>query len=207
MKRSFIALLAVLSYSIAFTQHRKQSSLEFYSLASGKTFPYRSGPTLAGDNVTPDGNGYYNVGVNYIKPLNKWLSVLGGVEFSNQKITTTYKYFPDPTGMPIVVTPLSYEKIQMFSFSVNVETDFWKYFYARSGFLIDAETKNNSSYFNNQSGLGLNIEVGAKYSFKNHVTIFLSPFFEKHGAILFHPKQYAYKINNAGINLGIGYKF
>ena len=203
MKQLLISLLFVFILTATFTQNKKEVIIEVYSSTVGQTNPYRSGAPLIGGSINPNGNGYCNIGVNYIEPLNKWLGILGGMEFSNHKIKTTYwvdnPNYPEPSP--------TYENIQLFSFPINIQADFLKYFYARTGFMIDWETKNNSSYFNNQSGIGLNFEVGGKYEFKNHVTLFLSPFFQAHGIVLFHSEQHAYKINNEGINIGIGYKF
>jgi hypothetical protein len=203
MKTLFLTLLLTLSFNIAFSQHKQKATVEIYSLMVGKTFPYRSGSPLVGGSVDPHGNGYYNIGVNYTEPLNKWLSVLGGFEYSDHKIRTTYwldnPNYPQPSP--------TYEKIQLLSFPINIQTDFLKYFYARTGFTVDVEMKNNTTYFTHQSGIGLNFEVGAKYSFRDHVTVFLSPFFQTHGNILFHSERNAYKINTSGINLGIGYRF
>ena len=204
MKNIFLLLLLMFSFNIAFSQHKQKPTIEIYSSTIGITNPRQwSYSNLMGGSVTPHGNGYYNIGANFIQPLNKWVSIFGGIEFSNHKIKTTYY-----TDMPplFYLTP-TYENIQLLSFPINVQLNFFKYFFARSGFMIDVQTKNNASYLNNQSGIGLNFEVGAKYEFKNHITIFLSPFLQIHSAILFHSEEYTYRMIDDGINVGIGYRF
>ena len=207
MKTLSLTLFFILAFNITFSQNKKQATVEIYTSTIGNNFPYLIGPPIWG--LTLNRSSYHNAGINYIQPLNSWLSIMGGVEFSKYDMKNTEVIPSDPgSGPDIILT--DYPNIQLISFPVNIQVNFFKYFLARAGFMVDIETKNNSinSYINTQSGIGLNLEAGAQYNLRKHITLFLSPFFQTHGTILFQSKQdYTYKSNDAGVNLGIAYRF
>lgn len=207
MKTLSLVLLFILAFNITFSQNKKHSTIEIYSSTIGRTIPYHSGSLYTGyGRLLLNGDNDYNIGLKYIQPINKWLNILGGIEFSNHQVKSTFVSNPDPLGGPTLVN-INYDNVRFLSFPLCVQAKFLKYFFIRAGALVDVETKNNSDYLNNQSGIGLNGEIGVKYSFKNHLALFLSPFYQTHGTILFNNGKYAYKMNDTGVNFGIGYWF
>mgnify|MGYP000353093974 FL=1 len=152
-----------------------------------------------------EGENFFSAGITYIHPLNNWLEIESGVEYSEFAVKVTPPFYP---GMNNESTNTD---VSLLNIPVTVRANFLKYFYANSGILVDIEMSNSDNIddnsglaIDNQSGIGGMIGVGAKYDFDFGASIFVNPYFKMHSII---PKsQFDQRISESAIRFGITYQ-
>ena len=145
-----------------------------------------------------DGDGFYSFGLSYLKPLNSWVDIEAGVNYSNHNIKFTSHLHPDGGRA------FSKSNLQLVSVPVTFRASFLKYLFVNLGVLADLETKH--SILDNQSGIGAVAGIGFKYSFTPQVSAFVNPFLQQHAIIPFRRENYQQRMLDAGMRLGIGLK-
>ncbi len=99
-----------------------------------------------------------------------------------------------------------YGTIKMLSVPAIGKFTFFKYLYADIGLNIDFQTDYTSnSPAPDQSGIGMETGVGAKYSFRK-VMLFVNPFWQFHSVIRFN-KGENFNLLDSGVKFGVGYSF
>ena len=79
--------------------------------------------------------------------------------------------------------------------------------YLDGGPLLDKQTNYmQNSTLNDQSGIGLELGVGGKYSF-DKFTVFINPSLREHAIITFGNTGSSFNLLEAGVKLGLGYNF
>jgi hypothetical protein len=183
----------------------------FYQKNTGTISAYtsfvNSGSTIAGFSV---GNGgkrqtgrkTFLIGTEYKKQLAKWFSLNGGIEYADHEIiTVTGTDYP-----PFTVSGPVAGHVQLLSMPLYLRIDFLKYFFITSGGVFDLELKNTVT--NNQSGIGATGGIGVKYDFKNRLSVFIHPYYQLHGVILFNNNNNSpERLLTAGIRTGVSYRF
>ena len=212
MKLRFLLLCFLFFSCKTFSQHK---AIHFYSsIATFTNAPsiVMKGPTLVGGGIDPVGNGSYCFGINYTAQIKKALEFETGIQMTFNKIKVSYQndmpYYPN-----ILMPSPTYGNIDLISIPVKARLSFLKYFFVTGGVLFDFETKNsvrdssNNQLINSQSGIGIVVSAGAKYDFKEHITVFTNLTIEDHGIYLYQKLKYPFQINNLFLNMGIGYRF
>lgn len=146
-----------------------------------------------------DGKGYFVAGISYIKPLKKWFSLETGLEYSHYKIKASSAPMP---GMWYWGTEAS-----LIAIPVNARFNFLKYFYGQGGLLFDIDVSKKDD-IDKQTGIGINLGLGAQYNFKGGLSLFLNPYIRNHGLIAFNPPREIFSndmIWESGVKLGILY--
>lgn len=140
----------------------------------------------------------YNFGVKYLRKISKNLSFETGINYfsSTVKITPSFTGYND-------VTP-SYENFKAISIPLNVNYTFLKYFFVNGGTMLNFQDSKNS--FDKQTGLGLNIGVGAKYYFNNFL-VYINPNLKQYATIPFKKENYQQRLTGFELQIGIGYTF
>ncbi|WP_162425580.1 hypothetical protein [Pontibacter pudoricolor] len=145
-----------------------------------------------------DGDGFYGVGISYLKPLNRWLDIEAGVNYSKHTIMFTSHLHQDGGKT------FSRSNLQTVSFPVTFRANFLKYLFVNFGAVADFET--NHSMLDNQSGIGALAGIGFKYGFTPKVSAFVNPFLQQHAIIPFRPENHQQRMLDAGVKLGVGLK-
>lgn len=145
-----------------------------------------------------DGDGFYGVGISYLKPLNSWLDIEAGVNYSKHKIMFTSHLHQDGGKT------FSRSNLQTVSIPVAFRANFLKYLFVNLGAVADFETKHGM--LDNQSGIGAMAGIGFKYGFTPKVSAFVNPFLQQHAIIPFRPENYQQRMLDAGVRLGVGLK-
>lgn len=142
---------------------------------------------------------FYSFGVNYIHPLNSWLDIETGVEYSRHTITV--KQILPPMNIP------SYENsFSIINIPITVRTNFSKYFFVNGGLLLNIET-GTPSVIDKQTGIGAMLGVGGQYEFNNGLGLFLNPYVKAHTLIPFFAEKYYQRLMEAGVRIGVTYSF
>jgi hypothetical protein len=101
---------------------------------------------------------------------------------------------------------IMYDKIKMITIPAIAKFTFLKYLYADFGLLLDFQTNySTASAAPNQSGIGFEGGLGAKYNFGS-VQVFVDPYFQYHGLTQFNKGQ-GFELLNSGVKFGVGYNF
>jgi len=147
------------------------------------------------------GKGADLIGVNYQRNLIKNLAFETGLEYSKNDIEIIPEFFPN-SGL----TPYRH-MIEIISIPMYANYKFLKYFFINGGTILDFEiNREKFDPTDNQSGIGLGVGFGMKYSIGN-LQLFVNPFYTKHAIIPFERKKYPQRIDNTGLKFGIGYSF
>jgi hypothetical protein len=146
------------------------------------------------------GQGGLIYGFNYSRSLTKPLSIETGLEYSVNNVLWDYEDAYNPSFTPQKAS------VKMLSVPVFAKITFLKYFFADGGFIADFETSHVSdAIVNNQSGIGMGLGIGGKYTFKK-MTLFINPFIQFHDAVSFN-HQGGGSLLDQGVKFGIGYGF
>ena len=145
-----------------------------------------------------DGDGFYGVGISFLKPLKSWLDIEAGVNYSRHHIMFTSHLHPDGG------TTHYRSNLQTVSVPVTFRANFLKYLFVNLGAVVDFETKH--SILDNQSGIGAVAGIGFRYSFTPQVSAFVNPFLQQHAIIPFRPENYQQRMLDAGVRIGVGLK-
>lgn len=143
-----------------------------------------------------DGDGLYGFGLSYLKPLNSWLDVEAGMNYSENKIKFTPAF--DPNGSR------TYTKtnLSLLSVPVTFRANFMKYFFVNFG--TEADFEIDKSSVDNQSGIGAMAGVGFRYGFTPHLSAFINPFLQQHAIFAFRPENHQQRMLDAGVRFGLG---
>ncbi len=146
------------------------------------------------------GQGFYSVGINYLKPLKSWLNIETGLEYSRHKFTIT------PNLQEIYGGETRHEKTGLISIPIALRLKFLKYAFVNGGFMVDLDS-NLSSSIDSQTGIGALMGIGLKYDFKSGITISANPCARMHSLIAFSSDGIHHRLWESGVKFGIGYKF
>lgn len=190
--KNLLLILFILISSYTFCQNKQKGNLNI-SYSSGENIFY-SDPALTGDGGYT-GKGYFIIGVNYSKPLNRWLNFNSGLDYSLQKIETS--------PAPMIQGSTILHRINLVSFPFSFKAVLLKYFYFQAGASLDLET--GISHLDNQTGIGLMGGIGAQFNIKRAI-FFVSPFIKRYSFIRFDPGVNAKKLYLTGLQVGLGYQ-
>ncbi|HJZ39994.1 MAG TPA: hypothetical protein VJ203_06490 [Bacteroidales bacterium] len=170
----FLIVLTGLSASL-YSQEKEIHSerltigIAFYSLG----YDYITRFDLHDGAPKYSGDYFYEVGINFLFPLNDRQQFETGIEYGYYRINIK----------PLIGT--SYiEHISLIDIPINIRTSIGRSFFMTGGALIDFDIA-NSNIFDNQTGIGVNLAVGINYCFNNGLSISFSPYFKAHSVIPF----------------------
>lgn len=144
-----------------------------------------------------NGLNFYSLGVNFVKPLNSWLDLETGLEFSRH----TFKYTPMFTGIGVVILPRNVSA-SMLDIPVTLRVNFLKYFFINGGITLDFDTDINSN-LNSQTGIGVVLGAAIKYDFKSGVSFFVNPYSKIRSVVPFASNHFRESIVESGIRFGV----
>jgi len=194
IKKICLSMICACLATIAFTQSKAHLSF-FYS-------PYHSEVIVKDGLLSDSGHTGKNGNLfelRYSHPVNTYLSLETGLQYSGNKVET--EYFPDG------ITHYMESEIKLLSVPVYANLTFLKYFYVEAGPTLDFEVQHKpQSSVQNQGGIGLAAGVGGKYTFKR-ITVFINPFVQRHLLVSFSDDEIYERLIQSGLKFGVGYSF
>jgi hypothetical protein len=135
-----------------------------------------------------------NFGLSYTHYLSKHFSLETGLLYS--KADVLLSTIQGPRG------EFFYNgDVKMISIPVYAKFTFLKYVFLQGGILLDHQTNySRNGVINDESGVGLEMGIGGKYSF-GPVSVFVNPFLAKHGT------PGSNNLLEAGAKFGLGFDF
>ena len=190
-----LILSAILfTFSATYAQTADKGKIGFTYSLNGGTNVLQPALMGAASHTVTDASG---IGLIYLKPINHWLELETGINYSLYKITTTSAPTPQVTT--------SNSTHSLIDIPVGVRAGFWKYFFANSGLLLDLDLMSNS-HVDSQNGIGLMLGVGVKYDFKFGGSLFANPYGKIHSLLPFGFEKYHERILESGWKFGFTYK-
>jgi hypothetical protein len=185
MKYFLITCMIIMLHNSIFCQKARQTIGVYTSVLN-------IGVAAIDGNEGPDFHSVFIIGGEYGKSLNKWLSINGGIEFSDHPLTR----YINGTFKDSIVNG----NLQFISVPVVLRADLFHFLFFTFGLIGDIQVK-NSLDTKNRSGIGITGGTGFKYDFKNSTTIFVHPFYQIHNI------SGSNAILNAGVRMGASYRF
>lgn len=193
MKSQFLLLALIFFCANAFCQTKNTISV-FYAPGSADVNTFGAIGDFGYESQSAKA-----FGLAYTKRISKHFSLESGFGFSKNNTKET--------SFPSGHVNTYYNRVDLITVPVLAKFNFLRYLYADIGLDIDFQTNytGNSAQPPNQSGIGIEGDVGAKYSF-GPVAVFISPYFQNHGIINYH-KGSDFNMINTGVKFGLGYSF
>ncbi|MDO8898276.1 MAG: hypothetical protein Q7V19_11540 [Bacteroidales bacterium] len=151
-----------------------------------------------------DGAASYNsdyfrtFGISYVHPLNKWLEVESGIEYSRHHIII------QPNLPPIICAFPRKESFSLINIPVTLRAGFLKYFFVNGGLFLDVDASVNSPIAN-QTGIGVLLGLGVKYDFDFGISVFVNPYSKLHSLLAFQTEKHHQRILENGFRIGLSY--
>src|SRR5688572_2419042 len=177
MRYTFVFLLLLFSLRPAAYSQSKNRLIFQSGFASNALF---TSPGLVGGG-SHEGKGALAFGILYSRTLSRSFALETGLEYSFNKIESTSAFHP---GFERVTTE---NRIRLISLPVYGNYTFLEYFFVNGGLLLSMETEKADQQFrsiDSQSGFGLGLGAGGKYSFKKMIFT-VNPFLQKHAIVTF----------------------
>lgn len=170
----------------------------FSSFGTNEVFQFES---LEGAG-SYDNDHFFAIGVNYIHELNNWLDLETGLEYSKHNLISRSAFTGEPGSPPV------HMDFKLITVPITVKANFWKYFFANGGLLIDIDVTGNGDYnIDEQTGIGFIMGIGGQYNFKSGLSVYVNPYFKLHTLLPFMPEKYHDRVWESGIRLGVTYSF
>lgn len=148
-----------------------------------------------------ENDGYFALGINFLKPLNHWLEFETGLEYSKHHLIV-HSHLPYDTDKIYIPREESFELVNI---PVTLKVNFLKYFFVNGGLLIDIDAS-KSHYIHNQSGIGSLWGLGLKYDFKSGLSVFANPYAKVHSLIPFSAGNNHKRVFEGGFRFGLTYQ-
>lgn len=143
-----------------------------------------------------DSDHFYTLGINYIHPLNNWLEIETGLEYSNHTISIKPNLPPDMDNSPYSAD------FSLLNIPLTLRANFSKYFFINGGLMLDFDA-GNSKPIDSQTGIGGLLGIAAKYDFDCGATVFINPYLKGHSLIPFSPENHHQRLMETGFRFGI----
>ena len=176
------------------TPHKGQIGITYSGFGSNDVF--RKAELIGGPGYS--GDRFYNLGISYLYPLNRTFDLEASIEYAGHKITIT-------PGVSLQHYPSYGAGFSLITIPIGVRMNFFRYFFVNGGLILDADAS-QSMPINSQTGLGFNLGLGFKYSFKCGFTAFVNPYTKYHSLVPFSSDQYPQHLLEEGIRLGLMYR-
>lgn len=144
-----------------------------------------------------NGKQFYTIGFNYLKPLNSWLDLETGAEYSTKLGEVKYESFGDAWSKKA--------NSAMASIPFTLRANFLRFFFINAGPLADFDLGGYKSEYESkryQSGLGYVAGLGVKYGFKYGGQIYINPYYKRRAIIEFWEHEDRLRMSEFGIRVG-----
>lgn len=199
MKRKIFTILSIIliSYSLSAQDSDKQKTIGkigFSYSSFGENDVIRNKNLIGAASYNSDK--FFTIGINYVKPINTWLELESGVEYSEHTILIR----PAP-GLNMIDYKSDFSLITI---PITLRANFFRFFFINGGLFLDLDASEYSP-IDSQTGIGSLIGIAAKYDFNFWGSIFINPYLKFHDLVPFLPEDNKQKIYESGIRIGLTY--
>ena len=145
-----------------------------------------------------EGEGSFDIGINYIKPISNRLSLMIDIQYSEQKILGIS--FWDGTDH------FTNYRLKIWNFPLSLKYDFLKYFFINSGISFSKDVSDSRVSLDNQTGFGAQLGLGGQISIDN-LYIAINPEIKVYTLVPLVDDILQYHAVESGIKFLAGYKF
>ena len=191
MKKSGILLLAICMGAFTSMDAQEKGTLGFSFSAFNNNQLLQSAET-GQDDITVNGRGFMSFSTDYWYPVNDWLELETGVNYSMQ-------YFRNIYNDPSASEPVDPENdiTHMINIPVGVRAGFLKYGFINGGILVDILK---------EPGIGSYFGVGARIESPVGFGMFINPYVKAHSIFPVNFNKNADRILEAGIRIGVSFR-
>ncbi|MDZ7632909.1 MAG: outer membrane beta-barrel protein [Bacteroidales bacterium] len=143
------------------------------------------------------GTGMWTAGFDMRRMFGDHFSIETRLSYSHQKYYTS----PAP-GIEGEDLPGS---LGMLTMPVTARLDFLRWFFVDAGPFLALQT--GSSHIDNMTGLGATLGAGFQYNFRSDIFLRVRAYGAQYGLLHFTREEYPQTMSNAGLTLGVGYRF
>lgn len=153
---------------------------------------------------------YFSVGLIYLKPMNSWLDLEFGVDYSNYSIEEEYYYDETLYAASYIGTDIGHyvsnrDNLSLITVPAYARVNFWNYLFVTSGLFVDIQI-DESSFVDDQHGIGAMFGLGAKCNLNSGLSLFLNPYFKWHSLLSFNLSGDSKDtVQEAGLRFGVTY--
>ena len=198
MERITIIILSILMFKQIHlvaqekSQNTPKIGITYTSLGANEVFRF----TRLDGAGSFESKGFYAIGLNYIQPINHWLEFETGLEYTKQNFSILPNVPPHADGSA------REEELNLMNIPLTARANFLQYFFINGGLILDIDISKSSS-LDNQTGIGTLLGVGAKYDFRNGMSVFINPYFRFHSLIPFVSTRYHQRAFDTGFRFGL----
>jgi hypothetical protein len=188
----YLITLAICMACFHLAAQTQKSYLSLYtSLANGTSVSSDMFFSKTKGGASIEGNSMSLIGMDYTRPINKWLSWSAGLEYADHSLTKrNHDFYP---GMPA-----EHGRIQRITAPLYLRADIWNFVFMTFGTVLNVDVKNNIT--GDQSGLGITGGTGVKMDIKRF-RFYLQPYYQWF-ALSFNPDTEAH-LFQLGLRTGI----
>jgi len=143
------------------------------------------------------GTGVWTAGFDIRRMFGDYFSIETGLSYAHQ-----YYYTSPAPGIEGEDQPGSFG---MLAIPMKARFDFLKWFFADAGVLFALQP--GISDIDNMTGLGVTLGAGFQYNFQSDVFIRIRAYGNQYGLLHLIPEDHPRTLSNAGLTLGVGYRF
>lgn len=174
------------------SQNTPKIGITYTSLGANEVFMF----TALDGAGSFEGKGFYAIGLNYLQPINTWLVLETGIEYTQQNISIHPNVPPNADGFELK------EELNLMNVPLTLRANFLKYFFVNGGLILDIDISKSNS-IDNQTGIGTLLGAGAKYDFRNGMSVFINPNLRFHSLIPFANTRYHQRAFDTGFRIGL----
>lgn len=145
-----------------------------------------------------DGSRFQTFGLSYVHPLNDWLELETGLDYSKHTISI------NAHSSPLIDTTPEKTDISLISVPVTVRANFARFFFVNGGLLLNKDIK-SSNRIDAQSGIGGLLGIAAKYDFDFGLSVFANPYVKIYTLVPFDSENHHGRLLESGMRFGVTY--
>jgi hypothetical protein len=173
------------------------SHSQSFTISASPTLSRVFNPILSVGGASSNAKLGFDASIDYLKFTESWFQIGLGLDF--QHLNT--EFVPAPTGETVESHP---ESINLMSLSFKTAYNLGNNFFLSANPLIDIQlpSKNQSSV-DNQTGLGLSLSGGKRFSMNEKLFLTIEPMLWVHNIVPFIDKGIPERMTVVGIKVGL----
>lgn len=150
------------------------------------------------DFTTYKGNGFLSFSADYWYPVNEWIEIETGLNYSHQsfEMATTHSW---KNNLAVPLQNEEYVNYYLINIPVGVRAEFLEFGFVNGGLLIDIAQ--------HEPGIGSYFGLGVKFESLVGYGLYINPYLKTHSVLPVNLNFNNDRILEAGIKIGIFYSF
>ena len=145
-----------------------------------------------------ESEGFYNIGINYVRPIASRLEFEIGVEYSHHDVLIKPNFNPGQESNSHT------DNFAVVNVPITLRKQFWKYLFLNGGLILGFDA-GSSSPISSQTGIGALVGLGAQYQTNSPIGLFVNPYFKAQNLIPFSIGGNHLRVIESGVRIGATY--